>query len=83
MFDCEGNDLYLFLDALKECACEMGWETPGVGITDIYLDPHNPDSEYINILSNYSELTIEQVRAFEATYIKNDTRAAQDTRAMY
>ena len=76
MLDCEGDDLHLFLDALKERACKMGWETLGVGITDIYLDPHDPDSEYINILSNHGELTIEQVRAFEATYIKNDTRAA-------
>ena len=79
----KGDDLHLFLDALKERACEEGWEIPGVGITDIYLDPLDPDSEYVNILTNHGELTIKQVHIFEATHIKSDTHAVQDTRAMY
>ena len=83
LFDCEDEDLHLFIDTLKERADEMGWNIRGVGITDILVDPLNAQSEYINILTNHGELTIEQIRDFESTYIKHDTRAAQDTYAMY
>ena len=59
LFDCEDKDLHLFIDALKERADEMGWNIQGVGITDILVDPLNPQSGYINILTNHRELTIE------------------------
>ena len=82
LFDCE-DDLHLFIDALKERAEEMGWSIPGVGITDIPLEPLNPDTQYVNILERHGELTLDQVCAFEATYISQNLRAAQDTYAMY
>ena len=82
LFDCEDEDLHFFIDALKERADEMGWNIPGIGITDILLDPLNPESEYVNILTNHGELTMEQIRAFESTHINFNTRAAQDTHTM-
>ena len=82
-FDCETDDLHLFVDALTERAREMGWDIPGVGITDIFHDPSDPGSEYTNILSSHGTLTIQQIRAFEEMYIHTDQRAAQDTHAMY
>ena len=82
-FDCETDDLHLFVDALTERAREMGWDIPGVGITDIFHDPSDPGSEYTNILSSHGTLTIQQIRAFEEMYIHTDQRAAQDTYAMY
>ena len=72
----------MFLDALAERAIEIGWENPGVGITDVLLDPTNQNSDYINILTNHGELTLEQIQAFEATCIHLPTRAAQDTHAL-
>ena len=83
LFDCEDEDLHLFIDALKERADEMGWNIPGIGITDIILDPLNPESECVNILTNNGELTMEKVRAFESTCINFNTRAAQDTHTMH
>jgi hypothetical protein len=82
LFDCE-DDLHIFLDALKERAQEMGWDIPGVGICDIPLVPLDPDTTYVNILERHGEVTLAQVRAFEATYINQELRAAQDTYAMY
>ena len=82
LFDCETDDLHLFIDSLKERAREMGWDIPGVGITDVFLDPLDPDSEYINILDNHGELTLEQIWAFEATCINSTLRTAQDAYAM-
>ena len=81
-FECETDNLHMFLDSLAERAIEMGWEIPGVGITDVLLDPTNPNSDYINVLTNHGELTLEQIQAFEATYIHLPTRAAQDTYAL-
>ena len=83
LFDCETDDLHLFIDALKERAREMGWDIHGIGITDILLDPLNPDSGFINIFTRHGELTLEHIRAFEATYIDRNLRATQDAYAMY
>ena len=54
-----------------------------MGITDILLDPLDLHSEYINIIKHHGELTLDQVRAFVATYITQESRAAQDDYAMY
>ena len=59
LFDCESDNLHLFIDALKECTREMGWDIPGVGIMDIFLDLLDSDSEYINILIRHGELSLE------------------------
>ena len=59
LFDCESDDLHIFLDTLQEHAREMGWDISGAGIIDILLDPLDPNSEYINILIRHGELTLE------------------------
>jgi len=83
LFDCESNDLHIFLDTLKERTRKIGWDIPGVGITDILLDPLDPNSKYINILTRHGKLTLEQIRAFEAMYIDSNLHATQDMYAMY
>ena len=83
LFDCEGGDLHLFIDALMERAREMGWSAPGVGVTDILLDPLDPNSDCVNLLTHHGQLTLEQIRAFDRTYISSGTRAAQDNYAMH
>jgi hypothetical protein len=83
LYDCESDDLHLFIDALITRAREMEWDILGVGINDILLDSINPYSEYKNILRHYGELTLDQIRAFDVTYITTGTRAAQDNYAFY
>ena len=53
LFDCEDEDSHSLIDALKERADEMGWNIQVIGITDILVDPLDPESEYINILTNH------------------------------
>ena len=83
LFDYKLDDLYMFIDALKERVLEMGWYIPGVGIIDIFINPIDPNLEYINILTYYGKLTLEQIRAFESIYIHQPLCTAQDTYAIY
>ena len=62
---------------------ERGWKIPSVGISDAFLDPLDPDSEHVNVLTSHGKLMLEQTRAFAETYITYDTRAAQDTHVMH
>ena len=76
LFDYETDDLHLFINALKEHAYEIDWEIYRVGITSILLDSLNIDSRFINILAKHGKLTLEQIRAFEATCINHNLHAA-------
>ena len=42
-----------------------------------------PASPTKNILTNYGEITLEQIRAFEASYTNNHGCAAQDAYALH
>ena len=75
MYNVDATDKIVFTTSLTERAKEVGWDIEGVGITSIMLNPSDPNLEYKNILTNYGELTIEQVREFEETYILLDNRA--------
>ena len=78
-FDAEETDRMIFTEALIDRSKEIGWDIDGIGITSIYLNPYDSDSEYVNILINHGELTLEQIRAFEESHIHMSNRAAQDT----
>ena len=47
--------------------------------------PNNPENPYelANLLTNYGEVKMQEVRAFETTYINAQSRAAQDTHMLY
>ena len=78
-FDVEETDRMIFTEALIDRSKEIGWDIDGVGIASMYLNPHDPDSEYASILTNHSELALEQIRAFEESHIHISNRVAQDT----
>ena len=61
----------------------MGWDMPGVGITDILTDPLDPCSDSKNILRHHGELELETIQAFDLTCSMTGSRAAQDNYAMY
>ena len=81
-FELKEDDLHLLLDSLKVRADEMGWNYPHIGICQILLDSEDIASESTNIIDNYGELTLEEIRTFEASYISIECRAAQDTYCM-
>ena len=82
LFDCSPEGLFQFLRSLEDRAYEYGWNDEATGIMMIPTDPDNPDV-LSNLLTNYGEVKMEDVRVFEMTYINTQSRAAQDTHMLY
>ena len=82
LFDCNSEDLYSFLKALKDRSREFGWDEHGIGVLSIPDDPVNPQ-EFKSLIDYHGEISMETIRAFEATYINGQSRAAQDTAQLY
>jgi hypothetical protein len=78
LYDGNDVDLSLFLQQVKTRSEVFGW-------THILAAP--PDianlDETMDLIQHYSELNLEQVRAFTQTYINNQARAAQDDAQLY
>ena len=75
-FDVEESDCMAFASSLIENAREVEWDIDGVGVTSMHLDPCDPDSKHVNLLTNHGELTIEQIKAFKESYIYINSRVA-------
>ena len=60
----------------------MGWSEEMMGILSVPDDPLNPES-YTSLINTHGEVSIEQIRAFEESYINSKTRPAQDTHMLY
>ena len=80
-FNCESDDLRSFLEDFHRRAQEFGWAT---GITNIPQPtlPNAPPT-YINLITNYGELSMDDILQFEYTYLHLPLRAAQDSAMMY
>ena len=63
LFDCSPEGLFQFLRSLEDRAYEYGWNDEATGIMMIPTDPDNPDV-LSNLLTNYGEVKMEEVRAF-------------------
>ena len=81
-YDCQPEGLFQFLRTLEDRAIEYGWDDDISGILQIPLNLANP-MELTNLLTNYGEITLEAIRAFEETYISTQCRAAQDANMLY
>jgi hypothetical protein len=79
LFDCEPEGLFQFLKEVQDRAEEMGWNKSILQIGD----PDDEDSPKEDFLSNYGNLTLEQVVASEMVHINSEERAAQDTYMLY
>ena len=63
LYNCNAEDLYAFLKALRERAREYGWETPGVGIMSI-PDNHVNPTDFKSLTDNHGEIDLESIREF-------------------
>ena len=77
-FNLDHGSLYGFLEQLNDRVRTSGW-------TEITLVP--PDLNHIDVvvdlIARYGNISLEQVRAHAATYVKGQNRAAQDSMQMY
>ena len=82
LYDCNAEDLYTFLKALRERAREYSWDMDGVGIMSIPDDPVNPTT-FKSMIDNHGEIDIETIRAFEEVYFQGRSRSTQDAALLY
>ena len=77
-FDCTAEGLKVFLMGLNDKAHAYGW----IHILQVPPDPNEPD-ELLNLLTEYGQLSLDQVRDHVETYINQPVRAAQDSMQLY
>ena len=79
-FDCVPEDLYQFLKELGDRAAEYSWSDETVGILMIPKPSDDPalSVRHVNLLSNHGEISMDDICIFENTYIKGNSRSAQD-----
>ena len=71
LFDCKADGLYQFLQSLGNRASEFGWDNDADGIILCYL------------VNEYRQITMEQIREIDETYIITADRKAQDSNMLY
>jgi hypothetical protein len=77
--DCHPDGMIQFLQSLSVRAPECGWANEVNGILQIPEDPADALSDNNNLIESCGMLTLESVRAFEASHIALQVRPAQDT----
>jgi hypothetical protein len=77
--DCHPDGMIQFLQSPSVRAPECGWDNEVNGILQIPEDPADALSDTNNLIESYGVLTLESVRAFEASHIALQVRPAQDT----
>ena len=78
-FDVDSSQITQFVEDLRDRAKSSGWSEAGGNIITI------PDSNGTNhdLITNYGELTVTDVRNHAITYMGNQVRAAQNSQQMY
>lgn len=79
LFSVEEGGLHTFLNALYDRSIDAGWDS----ILSIPSDVNFPDDDLIDLIANYGEVTMEQIRDHTQLYAGIACRAAQDSRALY
>jgi len=73
--DLSAEKLQNFLDSLEQRAIDHDWEA----ILDI---PNEDEETYTHLIRKHGSLSLKQVRAHAETYVRNNTRATQDSQQM-
>lgn len=79
LFDVEAEGIHTFLQALSDRAFSYGWTS----ILEVPEDLYDEQSEMIDLTTHYGELSLTHIRTWVDTYIQGDSRAAQDSHALY
>ena len=83
-YDCKADNLRSFLQDVDRRAQEFGWSDIPNGITQIPIDPLNPNNnDFIDLIMNYGEVAMDHLTAYENTYVHLHTREAQDSAMLY
>jgi len=79
LFTLEAHRFKLFLSTLTKRTMVYGWEN----ILNVPVDPAVQGGPTHLLLTNYGQVTLQQVKDHAATYINTQTRAAQNNLLLY
>jgi len=74
--DCTADNLQMVLAAVEERAVVFGW-------LDTILNIDQGNGEFKDLLTQYGEITLAQVRDHASSYIQQSVRAAQDSMMLF
>ena len=80
-FDCDNTQLVDFMSSLSKKAHDFGW-TDRILKIPLTL-PEDQDTEYVNLLTNHAQISIDKIREYELTYVGQTTRERQDMHCLY
>ena len=83
LFDCSPENMHHFLKLLDYRANENGWDDYISGILWVPEDVEDPASELRYLPKEYGRVSIEQITAFERTYLGTEQRVAQDAYMLF
>ena len=83
LFDSSPENMHHFLKVLDYRANENGWDDYISGILWIPEDASDPTSELRYLPKQYGRVSIEQITAFERTYLGTEQRVAQDAYMLF
>lgn len=77
-FDLKAEEVSTFLHQFRDRCLMNGWDH----ITNVPVPPGQQDM-FVDLVDNYGQLSLRQVREFAATYVTTPTRASQDSTQAY
>ena len=83
LFDCSPENMHHFLKLLEYRAQENGWDDYVRGILWIPEDSTDPASELRYLPNEYGRVTLQQITAFEQSYLGTQQRVAQDAYMLF
>ena len=83
LFDCSPENMHHFLKLLEYRAQENGWDDYVRGILWIPEDVNDPTSELRYLPNEYGRVTLQQITAFEQSYLGTQQRVAQDAYMLF
>ena len=83
LFDCTPSNMYHFLKLLNHRANEYGWDDEIGGVLWIPEDTDDQNCDLHYLPTEYGQVTLEQIGAFERSYLGRQQRSAQDNYMLY
>lgn len=81
-FDCKPNGLPNFIYLVTERSRDEAYSTLYLEILSIPRDTANP-VDFDDLMAKHGKINLEHLRVVETLYIRNNTRAAQDSHNLY
>lgn len=86
-FDCKPDGLFAFLESVHKRATDNAWNDElaqdDSAILIIPTDLDDPDSEPLNLINQYGELSMEHIRAYADEFVFQETRGSQNDYQLY